>query len=138
MSGTTDSGPAWRVEPIPGRLAYRDENGRTRIPVWLVRNGRHVADTDIVLLPSEATLLRDQLTATNDENCRDESLLFPAQQARQAGDDGMTVVPYRGTCYPNLLPSAAMALGRREDQVATPHSTRRRPHHEHSRSDADP
>lgn len=52
----------WRLDPIPSRPALRDGEGNIRIPVWLTKNGRHVADTEMVLLPSEAELLRDRLT----------------------------------------------------------------------------
>ncbi|GHE61626.1 hypothetical protein GCM10018785_33270 [Streptomyces longispororuber] len=52
----------WRMDPIPSRAAYRDGEGNIRVPVWLTKNGRHVADTEMVLLPSEAALLADNLT----------------------------------------------------------------------------
>lgn len=52
----------WRVEPIPSRPAYRGEDGNVHIPVWLSQNGRHVADTEMVLLSSEAELLSERLT----------------------------------------------------------------------------
>ncbi|MEU2853603.1 hypothetical protein AB0K71_11635 [Streptomyces syringium] len=51
------------MDPILSRPAYRDEEtGCVRIPVWLSKNGRHVAETEMVLPPSEAALLRDRLT----------------------------------------------------------------------------
>ncbi|WP_406304344.1 hypothetical protein OHA61_21245 [Streptomyces sp. NBC_00885] len=52
----------WRMDPIPSRPAYKDEDGNIRIPIWLTKNGRHAADTEIVLLPSEAELLNERLT----------------------------------------------------------------------------
>ncbi|WP_369374991.1 hypothetical protein [Streptomyces sp. cg36] len=52
----------WRMDPIPSRPAYRDGDGRIRVPVWLTKDGRHMADTEMVLLPSEAELLSEQLT----------------------------------------------------------------------------
>ncbi|MFF1694470.1 hypothetical protein ACFVXC_12685 [Streptomyces sp. NPDC058257] len=60
----------WRVDPIPSRQAYRDGDGNIRVPVWLTRNGRHVADTEMVLLPSEAALLADNLTNAMRDNSR--------------------------------------------------------------------
>lgn len=51
------------MEPVLSRPAYRDEEtGCVRIPVRLSKNGRHVAETEMVLLPSEVALLHDQLT----------------------------------------------------------------------------
>ncbi|MFD9790232.1 hypothetical protein ACFWXK_04695 [Streptomyces sp. NPDC059070] len=51
----------WRVDPIPSRPARRDTDGNVRVPLWLARDGEHVADADMVLLPSEAALLHDRL-----------------------------------------------------------------------------
>lgn len=51
----------WRIDPIPSRPAYRDSDGNVRVPMWLARDGRHVADTEMVLLPSEAELLAERL-----------------------------------------------------------------------------
>ncbi|MEV8015074.1 hypothetical protein AB0O76_01680 [Streptomyces sp. NPDC086554] len=51
----------WRLEPIPSRPAYLDPEDNVRVPVWLSKNGRHVADTEMVLRPSEAELLRDHV-----------------------------------------------------------------------------
>ncbi|MFD9218533.1 hypothetical protein ACFWDI_00525 [Streptomyces sp. NPDC060064] len=53
----------WRVDPIPSRPAYKDDDGNVRIPIWLTKNGRHTVDTEMVLLPSEAELLSERLTA---------------------------------------------------------------------------
>ncbi len=51
----------WRMDPIPSRKAYRDDDGNIRVPMWLTKNGRHMADTEMVLLPSEAALLAESL-----------------------------------------------------------------------------
>lgn len=57
------SGPkGWRVDPIPSCPAYQDGAGHTRIPVWLTKNGRHVADAEMILLPAAAELLAERLT----------------------------------------------------------------------------
>ncbi|WP_369235066.1 hypothetical protein AB5J56_24785 [Streptomyces sp. R21] len=56
------------MDPIPGRLAEKDEDGRVHIPIWLTKNGRHVADTEMVLLPSEAQLLVEHLTKAMGSN----------------------------------------------------------------------
>ncbi|NUK03107.1 hypothetical protein HRW22_23195 [Streptomyces lunaelactis] len=50
------------MDPIPSRPAYKDEDGNVRIPIWLTKNGRHTADTEMVLLPSEAELLNERLS----------------------------------------------------------------------------
>ncbi|MFD7235480.1 hypothetical protein ACFWAT_09235 [Streptomyces syringium] len=60
----------WRMDPIPSRPAYRDGEGNIRVPVWLTKNGRHMADTEMVLLPSEAALLADNLTNAMRYNSR--------------------------------------------------------------------
>ncbi|MFH8594773.1 hypothetical protein [Streptomyces rimosus] len=53
--------PDWRIDLIPSRRSYRDEDGNIRVPMWLTKNGRHMADTEMILLPSEAALLLDGL-----------------------------------------------------------------------------
>ncbi|WP_188277074.1 hypothetical protein [Streptomyces sp. CBMA152] len=53
----------WRIDPVPSRPAYRDGDGNVRVPMWLARDGRHVADADMMLLPSEAELLSERLAA---------------------------------------------------------------------------
>lgn len=58
------------MDPIPSRPAYQDGDGNIRVPVWLTKNGRHMADTEMVLLPSEAALLADNLTNAMRDNSR--------------------------------------------------------------------
>ncbi|MFK8909328.1 hypothetical protein [Streptomyces sp. YS-3] len=65
---TASSG--WRMDPIPSRPAYRHEDGNIRVPMWLTKKGRHMADTEMVLLPSEAALLADNLTNAMRDNPR--------------------------------------------------------------------
>ncbi|GCD45369.1 hypothetical protein [Streptomyces paromomycinus] len=60
----------WRMDPIPSRPAYRDVDGNIRVPMWLTKNGRHTADTEMILLPSEAALLVDSLTNAMKDNAR--------------------------------------------------------------------
>lgn len=60
----------WRMDPMPSRQAYRDGEGNIRVPMWLTKNGRHMADTEMVLLPSEAALLADNLVKALRENTR--------------------------------------------------------------------
>ncbi|MFI9233365.1 hypothetical protein [Streptomyces rimosus] len=62
--------PDWRIDPIPSRQSYRDEDGNIRVPMWLTKNGRHMADTDMILLPSEAALLVDGLVRALRDNPR--------------------------------------------------------------------
>ncbi|WP_069884096.1 hypothetical protein [Streptomyces luteocolor] len=52
----------WRLDPIPSRQAYRGDDGFIRVPMWISRDGKHVADTEMVLLPTEAALLSEHLT----------------------------------------------------------------------------
>lgn len=80
----------WRMDPIPGRPAYRDGEGNVRVPVWLTRDGRHVADTEMVLLPSEAELLGERLTAALDGEQTLVHKLFQGQAV--AMGPGVTVV----------------------------------------------
>ncbi|WP_436738558.1 hypothetical protein [Streptomyces sp. BBFR102] len=60
----------WRMDPIPSRPAYRDDDGNLRAPLWLTKNGRHMADTEMILLPPEAALLADNLTHAMRDNSR--------------------------------------------------------------------
>ncbi|GAA2509788.1 hypothetical protein GCM10010406_52770 [Streptomyces thermolineatus] len=59
-SAETEKG--WRIERIPGRDARRDADGSIRLPLWLVRNGRHVCDGELRMSPAEAEVLHAQLT----------------------------------------------------------------------------
>ncbi|WP_405890423.1 hypothetical protein OG427_21560 [Streptomyces sp. NBC_00133] len=81
----------WRMDPIPSRPAYKDEDGNVRIPIWLTKNGRHTADTEMVLLPSEAELLNERLTdAIGDSPSALQAALLHAHVA--AKGPGITVV----------------------------------------------
>ncbi|MEV0122762.1 hypothetical protein AB0I16_14665 [Streptomyces sp. NPDC050703] len=60
----------WRMDPIPSRPAYQDDDGNIRVPMWLTKNGRYMADTEMILLPSEAALLADNLTNAMRDNSR--------------------------------------------------------------------
>ncbi|GAA1940656.1 hypothetical protein GCM10009837_78470 [Streptomyces durmitorensis] len=60
----------WRMDPIPSHHAYRDDDGNIRVPMWLAKNGRHMADTEMILLPSEAALLADNLANAMRDNAR--------------------------------------------------------------------
>ena len=51
----------WRLEPSPGREVHRNASGTIRVPIWISRDDKHVADADLVLLPSEAQLMSDRL-----------------------------------------------------------------------------
>ncbi|WP_171164271.1 hypothetical protein [Streptomyces sp. I05A-00742] len=52
------SRPDWRVELTPFRRPYLDADGNVCIPLWLCRDGEHVADTALRLRPSEAEPFR--------------------------------------------------------------------------------
>ncbi|MGW6529652.1 hypothetical protein [Streptomyces venezuelae] len=60
----------WRMDPIPSHPAYQHVDGSIHVPMWLTKNGRHVADTEMVLLPSEAALLLDSLTNAMKDDSR--------------------------------------------------------------------
>ncbi|MFF0063647.1 hypothetical protein ACFYRC_19275 [Streptomyces sp. NPDC005279] len=80
----------WRLDPIPSRPAYKDEDGNVRIPIWLTKNGRHTADTEMVLLPSEAELLNERLTDAIGASRSTLQALLHAQIIAQG--PGVTVV----------------------------------------------
>jgi hypothetical protein len=52
-----------RVDRIPGLPPRLTDDGHLAIPLWALRGGRHIGDADLTLAPSEAELLRDQLSA---------------------------------------------------------------------------
>ncbi|MFC7308472.1 hypothetical protein ACFQVC_30170 [Streptomyces monticola] len=79
----------WRLDPIPSRTAYRDDDGNVRVPMWITRNGNHVADTEMVLLPSEVDLLRDQLADAMGSN---RSLIQELFRGRTLSASGPGVV----------------------------------------------
>ncbi|MFS0694477.1 hypothetical protein [Streptomyces nitrosporeus] len=61
---------SWRMDPIPSRPAYRGDEGKIRVPMRLTKDGRHMADTEMTLLPSEAALLADNPTNAMRDNAR--------------------------------------------------------------------
>jgi hypothetical protein len=58
---STKPANCWRIERIPGRPAHRTETGRIELPLWLSRNGRHVADASLTMTLDEAAELRAHL-----------------------------------------------------------------------------
>ncbi|MFI6641864.1 hypothetical protein [Streptomyces sp. NPDC050504] len=50
-----------RLGLISSRKAYLSKNGNVHVPMWIARNGEHVTGTEMVLLPSGAELLQEQL-----------------------------------------------------------------------------
>jgi hypothetical protein len=85
----------WRMDPIPSRPAYKDADGNIRIPIWLTKNGRHTADTDMVLLPSEAELLNERLTdAIGGSPSSVQALLHAPVIARGAGVTVVSKLPH--------------------------------------------
>ncbi|MFH9423835.1 hypothetical protein [Streptomyces sp. NPDC017529] len=81
----------WRMDPIPSRPAYRDDDGNIRIPVWLTKSGRHMADTEMVLLPSEAALLADHLAKAMRDNARSMLHEFFRESATALGPGAVYV-----------------------------------------------
>ncbi|MET7617090.1 hypothetical protein [Streptomyces sp. NPDC005408] len=85
----------WRMDPIPSRPAYKDEDGNVRIPIWLTKNGRHAADTEMVLLPSEAGLLNERLTdAIGDAPTTLQALLHADVIAKGPGVTVVSKLPH--------------------------------------------
>lgn len=58
----TDRARGLRVDRIPGRHVHTTE-GRQHIalPLWVLRNGRHTGDTDLLMSRSEAEQLLAEL-----------------------------------------------------------------------------
>lgn len=85
----------WRMDPIPSRPAYKDTDGNIRIPIWLTKNGRHTADTEMVLLPSEAELLNERLTdAIGDARSTLQALLNAPVIAQGPGVTVVSKLPH--------------------------------------------
>ncbi|MEU9011098.1 hypothetical protein AB0D12_15200 [Streptomyces sp. NPDC048479] len=85
----------WRMDPIPSRPAYKDDDGNVRIPIWLTKNGRHTADTEMVLLPSEAELLNERLTdAIGGPRSTLQALLHASVIARGPGVTVVSKLPH--------------------------------------------
>jgi len=53
-----------RVERIPSRPPYRLDDGRIAVPLWVLRDGRHLGDTEWLMSPQEAADLADRLRGT--------------------------------------------------------------------------
>ncbi|MGK5637115.1 hypothetical protein ACSNOK_02165 [Streptomyces sp. URMC 126] len=53
--------PDWRVELTPFRRPFLDAHGNVCVPLWLCKDGVHVADTTLRLRPSEAAPFRDHI-----------------------------------------------------------------------------
>lgn len=58
----TDTARGLRVDRIPGLPPYLTDDGHIALPLWALRHGRHIGDTDLTMSPAEAELLRDQLS----------------------------------------------------------------------------
>lgn len=50
-----------RIERLPGKDAHLTEAGRIAIPLWVLKDGKHLGDSDLVLTHDEAALLHAQL-----------------------------------------------------------------------------
>ena len=59
--GTEPCPQGWRIERIPGRPLRTAGNDRMALPLWLVRDGRHVADVELVMSLAEAEHLHAAL-----------------------------------------------------------------------------
>lgn len=58
----TDVARGLRVDRIPGLAPYLTGDGHIALPLWALRNGRHIGDTDLTLSRAETELLRDHLS----------------------------------------------------------------------------
>lgn len=58
----TDAARGLRVDRIPGLTPRLTDDGHIAVPLWALRHGRHIGDTDLTLSRQEAELLRDQLS----------------------------------------------------------------------------
>lgn len=56
-----EAGGGWRIERIPGRPPHPTGDGRLALSLWLVRDGRHIADIELVMSPAEAEHLHASL-----------------------------------------------------------------------------
>lgn len=61
-SARTDGARGLRFDRIPGLAPRLTDDGRIALPLWALRNGRHIGDADLTMSPAEAELLRDQLS----------------------------------------------------------------------------
>lgn len=43
----------WRIERIPGRPVHSLEDGRFGLPLWLLKDGKHIADLELSMSPAE-------------------------------------------------------------------------------------
>lgn len=58
----TDRARGLRVDRIPGRHVHTTNDGQhIAVPLWVLRNGRHSGDTDLVLSRQEAEQLLTEL-----------------------------------------------------------------------------
>lgn len=54
----------WRIERIPGRPLHRGPDGRVILPLWLVKDGEHVTDGQLIMSSAEAESLCGTLCST--------------------------------------------------------------------------
>lgn len=57
---TSNPAKGWRVDRIPGKRVTATDDG-VRLPLWLLHDGEHKADTLFRLSPSEAEQLHAEL-----------------------------------------------------------------------------
>lgn len=51
----------FRIERIPGRPLRALEDGRIAVPLWIVKDGKHAGDTEMVMSIAEAEQLHASL-----------------------------------------------------------------------------
>jgi hypothetical protein len=61
-----------RIERIASRDVRRTQAGRIAVPLWVVKDGEHVGDGDLVLTHDEAAVLHAQLDRLLSMRCRAE------------------------------------------------------------------
>jgi hypothetical protein len=77
MAATANPAQGVRVERIPGKSIRLTEAGRIAVPLWVVKDGNHVGDADLVLTVDEAATMHAQLA----------KLLTPVE-AKATGEQG--------------------------------------------------
>lgn len=60
--GSANPAQGVRVDRIPSKPVRLTEAGRIALPLWVLRDGRHLGDAELVLTHDEAVALRDELT----------------------------------------------------------------------------
>ncbi|WP_256220748.1 hypothetical protein [Streptomyces sp. CC53] len=61
MGATANPAKGIRIERWPAKGLRRTEAGRIALPLWVLRDGEHLGDGDLVMTHDEAAALYSQL-----------------------------------------------------------------------------